>query len=135
MCVYPLSARPGGSLAPADVVGPPIVFSQPQATAGKGELGTLVALAAPSPRYTLADLTVHPSPAATEFTIALTHSRAEQATLQVVNLLGTTVAQQAADLRPGTNRLPLPVGQLRAGQYLLLVKTAGELTTRHFTKS
>ena len=81
------------------------------------ELGTMVTLAAPSPRYTLADLTVHPSAAATELTIALTHSRAEKATLQVVNLLGTTVAQQAADLRPGANRLPLPVGQLRAGQY------------------
>lgn len=100
------------------------------------ELGTLLSLAAPSPRYVLADLTVQPSAAATtELTIALTHSRAEKATLQVVNLLGTTVAQQAADLRPGANRLPLPVGQLRAGQYLLLVKTAGELTTRHFTKS
>lgn len=101
----------------------------------QAELGTLVSLAAPSPRYVLADLTVHPSAAATELTIALTHSRAEKATLQIVNLLGTTVAQQAADLRPGTNRLPLPVGQLRVGQYLLLVKTAGELTTRHFTKS
>ncbi|HET9502237.1 MAG TPA: T9SS type A sorting domain-containing protein [Hymenobacter sp.] len=104
-------------------------------TTHAAELGAMVSLAAPSPRYTLADLTVHPSPAATEFTIALTHSRTEKATLQVVNLLGTTVAQQAANLRPGTNRLPLPVGQLRAGQYLLLVKTAGELTTRHFTKS
>jgi len=99
------------------------------------ELGTILSLAAPSPRYVLANLTVQPSAAATELTIALTHSRAEKATLQVVNLLGTTVAQQAADLRPGANRLPLPVGQLRAGQYLLLVKTAGELTTRHFTKS
>jgi secreted PhoX family phosphatase len=126
------------TLAVVDAAGQSVVFNKSSTLviARKGELGTTPApLAATSAQNTLASLTVYPNPAATELTIELTHDRAEKAVLQVVNLLGAKVAEQAADLRPGTNRLPLPVGQLRAGQYLLLVKTAGGLTTRHFTKN
>ncbi|RZK62718.1 MAG: DUF839 domain-containing protein, partial [Hymenobacter sp.] len=125
------------TLATLDAAGQSVVFNKSSTLviARKGELGTPTPLASAPAQNTLASLSVYPNPTAAELTVELTHDRAEQAVLQVFDLVGAKVAEHTAELRAGANRLPLTVSQLRPGQYLLLVKTTGGLTTRHFSKN
>ncbi|RAK63551.1 alkaline phosphatase PhoX [Hymenobacter edaphi] len=122
------------TLALTDAAGQPVVFNKSTTLviARKSELGLPTSAAAKADKTV--QLALYPNPASQQLTVELSHERAETAQLRVLNNLGQVLWQQEAALSKGANRLQVPVSQLPAGPYQLLVRTATTATTRAFIK-
>ncbi len=69
---------------------------------------------------------LYPNPVKSNLTLHLENDKAENVTLQVVNLLGKIVKQQQAQLFSGVTDIKLDVSNLAQGSYMIVVK--GEST-------
>lgn len=118
-----------------DAAGQAVVFNRATTLviARKENLGSTVA--ATHVQKNSAKIDAYPNPVTDELTLELVNDRREAATLQVVSALGQrAVAEKSIILNQGNNLLKLPVNNLRAGQYILVIKTARAVTTRTFSK-
>ncbi len=123
------------TLATSDAAGQSIVFNKATTLviARKENLGN--ATTATAVAKNAAALTLYPNPATSELNLSLTHDRREQATVQVMSIVGSRVlATQTVELTAGANSLRLPVQGLSSGQYLLVLRTPSATLTRQFVK-
>ena len=123
------------TLATNDAAGQSVVFNKATTLviARKENLGNVTTATAVAKNP--AALTLYPNPATSELNLSLTHDRREQATVQVMSILGSRVlATQTVELTAGANSLRLPVQGLSSGQYLLVLRTPSATLTRQFVK-
>jgi secreted PhoX family phosphatase len=123
------------TLATTDAAGQSVVFNKATTLviARKENLGNVTT--ATTVAKNAANLALYPNPATNELNLTLTHNRREQATVQVMSLVGARVlAEQTVELTAGTNNLRLPVQGLSSGQYLLVLRTSSTTLTRQFVK-
>ena len=68
-------------------------------------------------------LTIHPNPVNDHFNAQFTHTKAEQATLQVINMTGRVVKQITVSLHVGNNQLNVNVCELAKGSYIIIIQS------------
>ena len=69
------------------------------------------------------DINIVPNPARSNFTILLNAASSEKANLSFWAADGKLILQESLEIEPGANSIPVNVGQLPAGRYLLRLET------------
>jgi hypothetical protein len=77
--------------------------------------------------------TLYPNPVRNILTVHIDNNKTEEATLQIVSVLGKVVRQQQTSLNVGTNDVTLDVSNLAQGSYILVIK-GDSLKEKQFIK-
>jgi hypothetical protein len=77
------------------------------------------------------DLSIYPNPNQGNFTVTISSSDRVSGTMSVLDQLGRTVKTQNIDLT-GTRQIPLELGNVAAGAYLLMVTTDESRSVKQF---
>lgn len=77
---------------------------------------------------------IYPNPASTQINIDFSISKAENTTLEILNMIGETVYSQTVNLQKGFNNIIIPISQIANGNYIVRVKLLKEIQVLKFCK-
>jgi uncharacterized repeat protein (TIGR01451 family) len=78
-------------------------------------------------------LTVYPNPARTELFVSFTADAPTNLNVKIIDASGRAMVNRQTQVQKGNNVFPLPVSQLKAGNYILQVSSMGQTKASKFT--